>query len=58
MRKILAVARHEFIGTVTRLGYLLTLFGMPVFVGAVSLLAGALAWQSHMLPTTIPGGPS
>ena len=47
MRKILAVARHEFIGTVTRLGYLLTLFGMPLFVGAVSLLSAALALDNQ-----------
>lgn len=48
MSKILPVARHEFIGTVTRLGYLLTLVGMPVFVGAISGFAGLLAYQSQM----------
>ena len=35
MRKILAVARYEFIGAITRLGYLLTLIGMPLFVGCL-----------------------
>jgi len=42
-RKILAVARHEFIGTVTRLGYILTLVGMPLFVGGVGALSGMAA---------------
>jgi ABC-2 type transport system permease protein len=46
--KVLTVARHEFIGTVTRLGYLLTLFGMPVFVGAITLFSGLLAVQSQL----------
>ena len=48
MSKVFSVARHEFIGTVTRLGYLLTLVGMPVFVGAVSGVAGLLAYQSQV----------
>lgn len=40
LRKVAAVARYEFIGTVTRLGYLLTLVGMPLFIGAMSLFSG------------------
>ncbi len=40
-RKIAAVARHEFIGTVTRVGYIVTLVGMPLFIGAVGALSGA-----------------
>ncbi|GAC1347528.1 MAG: ABC transporter permease [Myxococcales bacterium] len=40
LRKVAAVARYEFIGTITRLGYLLTLVGMPLFIGAVSLFSG------------------
>lgn len=51
-RKILAVARHEFVGTVTRLGYLLTLFGMPVFVGAIGGLSGFAALQSELSART------
>ena len=35
MRKIGAVARYEFVGAVTRLGYLLTLFGMPAFLACL-----------------------
>ncbi len=35
MRKIWAVARYEFIGAITRLGYLLTLIGMPVFMACL-----------------------
>lgn len=54
MQKILAVARHEFIGTVTRLGYLITLIGMPIFVGALSLLSGALAYQSQIAQQARP----
>ncbi len=40
-RKIAAVARHEFIGTVTRVGYIVTLVGMPLFIGAVGAISGA-----------------
>jgi ABC-2 type transport system permease protein len=40
-RKIKAVARHEFITTVTRVGYLVTLVGMPLFIGAVGAISGA-----------------
>lgn len=40
-RKIRAVARHEFIGTITRVGYLVTLVGMPLFIGAVGAISGA-----------------
>lgn len=39
-RKIFAVARHEFIGTVTRLGYVITLVGMPLFIGGLAGLSG------------------
>ena len=46
--RVLAVARHEFIGTVTRLGYLITLIGMPLFVGALSGISGLLAFQTQM----------
>jgi ABC-2 type transport system permease protein len=46
-RRIGAVARHEFIGTVTRIGYLITLFGMPLFVGALSGLSAIMAWKSQ-----------
>lgn len=35
MRKIGAVARYEFVGAVTRLGYLLTLVGMPAFLACL-----------------------
>lgn len=47
-RKILAVARHEFIGTVTRLGYLLTLIGMPVFIVVVGGLSSFAASRSML----------
>ena len=40
LRKVFAVARHEFIGTVTRLGYVLTLVGMPLFIGGLGGLSG------------------
>ena len=40
LRKVAAVARHEFVGTVTRLGYLVTLVGMPLFFGTMSLFSG------------------
>ena len=37
------MARHEFILTVTRLGYVLTLVGMPLFLGALGGLSGMIA---------------
>ena len=45
-RKIRAVARHEFIGTVTRVGYIVTLVGMPLFIGAVGAISGAATSSS------------
>ena len=41
LRKIAAVARHEFLGTVTRIGYIVTLVGMPLFIGAIGAVSGA-----------------
>jgi len=35
VHKIGAVARYEFVGAVTRLGYLLTLVGMPAFLACL-----------------------
>jgi ABC-2 type transport system permease protein len=40
LRKVAAVARYEFVGTVTRIGYLITLVGMPLLFGAMSLFSG------------------
>lgn len=48
VRKVLAVARHEFITTVTRVGYLLTLIGLPLLVGATSTLSGLIASRAMM----------
>ena len=46
--KIFVIARHEFVGTVTRLGYLVTLIGMPIFVGGLSAVSGFAAYQSQL----------
>jgi ABC-2 type transport system permease protein len=48
LRKVLSVARHEFIGTVTRLGYIITLLGMPIFVGALGAISGFAAYKSQL----------
>lgn len=46
MRKIRAVAWYEFIGAVTRLGYLLTLVGMPLFVGCLIAVTSLISVRS------------
>jgi ABC-2 type transport system permease protein len=38
MRKVMAVARYEFVGAVTRPGYLLTLIGLPLFIASIAVL--------------------
>lgn len=43
MRKIFAVARYEFVGAVTRLGYLITLVGMPLFMGLLMMISSIVA---------------
>jgi ABC-2 type transport system permease protein len=47
-RKLLVIARHEFIYTVTRIGYLVTLLGMPIFIGAIGGISGFAAYRSEM----------
>lgn len=37
-RRILTVARREFVATVTRIGYLVTLIAMPLLLAAIALL--------------------
>src|SRR5260370_19639899 len=46
MRKVFAVARYEFLGAVTRLGYLITLVGMPLFVGGLMLISSLAAMST------------
>ncbi len=38
MRKILVIARHEFIATVTRKGYIFAVIGMPLFFLAIAAI--------------------
>ncbi|MBS2025243.1 MAG: ABC transporter permease [Deltaproteobacteria bacterium] len=40
--KIAAVARFEFLSTVKRPGYLVSLIGMPIFIGLIGALSGFL----------------
>lgn len=42
LRKVLAVARHELVGMVTRPGYLAALVGMPLFMAGAPLLSAVL----------------
>lgn len=46
MRKIRAIAAYEFIGAVTRPGYLLTLIGMPLFVACLIALTSLISLSS------------
>lgn len=46
--KVLAVARHEFIGTVTRIGYVLTLVGMPLLLVVIGGISGFAASRSML----------
>lgn len=42
LRKVLAVARHELVGMVTRPGYLIALVGTPLFIAGAPLLSAVL----------------
>src|SRR5258708_32529957 len=42
-RKVLAVMRHEFIGMVTRAGYLIALVVTPLFLAGFPLVSGLIA---------------
>ncbi|MGH8596377.1 MAG: hypothetical protein ACREXT_06950, partial [Gammaproteobacteria bacterium] len=46
LRKIFTIARHEFIETVFRAGFLLVTLGMPLFIFGTSALGGMLAMRS------------
>lgn len=46
MRKIAAVARYEFLGAVTRLGYLLTLVGLPAFLACLIAVTSLVSVRS------------
>jgi ABC-2 type transport system permease protein len=46
--RIAVVARHEFVSTVTRAGYLLTLLGTPLFVAGISGVSGYASYQGEL----------
>jgi ABC-2 type transport system permease protein len=53
-RKVSVVARFEFLSTVRRPGYLITTFGMPLFIAAYAGLVGVGAYLGG-LPSSAPG---
>ena len=56
MRKALLVARWEFLATVTRVGYIVTVVAMPLFYGGMIAVAGVAGRSATTTAGRVPTG--